>query len=329
MLIFDGVLEGAEYVSTIHTNSIINNNKQGMNNRLRKALPLLCMTVPFFILIIVFNYVPLWGWSMAFINYSPGISIFKSDFIGLHNFLRLFDVDSQFLIVMRNTLVLSFLNLLATPLPIILAIMITEVKNNAFKKTIQTVVSFPNFVSWITVYSLFFVFLSVDDGILNSILIKLNMINTPMDILANPDFAWPLQTFASIWKSIGYSAIIYIAAISGIDQELYQAAEVDGAGKFRKIWYITVPCIMPTFMVIMVLTIGNLINTGFDQYYVFSNSLVSERIEVLDTYTYNLGLKQMDYSFATTVGIFKTVVSVILLFAANRLSKWTTGSHII
>ncbi|QGR00281.1 sugar ABC transporter permease [Paenibacillus psychroresistens] len=283
------------------------------------------MTVPFFVLVLIFSYVPLWGWSIAFFDYSPGVSLFESKFAGFKYFIELFAGDSQFLMVMRNTLVLSFLNLLTTPLPIILAIMIVEVKIGWLRRFIQTISSFPYFVSWIIVYSMFFTFLSVDDGLIN----QLFFTNRPIDILGDPDWTWALQTFASLWKSMGWTAIIYIAAISNLDQELYHAAQVDGAGRLKQIWHITIPGVMPTFIVILLLTIGNLVSTGFEQYYVFHNPLIHDVIEVLDTYTYRLGLVQLDFSFSTAVGIFKTVVSVLLLFSVNLFSKKVLGRSII
>jgi ABC-type polysaccharide transport system, permease component len=299
--------------------------------RYKNIFPLLCMTVPFFLLVVIFAYVPLWGWSFAFTDFQPGISIFASKFVGLKNFLRLFDISygSEFPMVMRNTLALSFIGIATMPIPVAFAIMITELRTRWLKRLIQTVTSFPYFVSWIIVYSLFFAFLSVDDGLINQVLLKVHLISNPTDILANPDVTWLFQTFLGLWKTAGYSAIIYISSIAGIDQELYKAAEIDGAGRFGKIRHITIPGIMPTFSVIMVLTIGNILNMGFDQYFVFHNPLIHERIEVLDLYTYHMGIINSDYPFATAVGIFKTVVSAVLLFSANMINKKINGKSII
>lgn len=298
-------------------------------NRVHQSYALILMTVPLFLLALVFNYAPLWGWSIAFVDYSPGVSILSSDFAGLENFARFFEAGSLFIPVLRNTLALSLLQLLMTPVPILLALMMTEVRSNRYKKAIQTVTSFPNFISWIIVYSVFFAFLSVEDGMLNHLMLNLKLIKEPTDILANPHLAWPLQTFASMWKSAGWNAIIYLAAIAGIDKELYDAAEVDGAGRIKRILHVTVPGIMPTYSVILILTVGGLINTGFDQYYVFNNTMVYDMINVIDTYTYRIGLQQFDFSYATAVGIFKTLVSAVLLCAANFTSKMVSGKTII
>lgn len=299
-------------------------------NRLKHSMPLLLMTVPFFLLVVVFAYLPLWGWSIAFVDYMPGVSILESGFAGFKYFSRIFSSTSEFLMVMRNTLVLSFLSLLTSPLTVILAIMLNEVRSKAYKRVVQTLTSFPNFVSWVIVYSLFFSMLSVEDGVLNNVLINLHIISTPMDYLGNPDIAWLLQTFTTFWKNAGWSAIIYIAAISGIDEELYEASKVDGAGRLSQIIHITVPGILPTFFVLLVLGIGNLLSAGgFEQYFVFHNALVHEYVEVLDTFTYRIGMEVNDFPLSTAAGMFKTVVSVILLFIANKLHQKTMGHPII
>lgn len=299
------------------------------NSSRRDIIHLLLMTVPFFLIAVVFNYIPLWGWIMAFIDYTPGVSVFASKFVGLKYFIRLLDVDSSFLLVMRNTIVLSLLYLLIFPLSATFAIMITEVKNNVFKKVIQIVSSFPNFISWIIVYAIFYAFLSLDDGMLNIILVKIHILKEPINFLAEPKLSWFLMTFASIWKGLGYNAIMFISTIATIDQQMYEAADVDGAGRWGKIWNITVPGIMPTFSILMILTIASLLSSGFDQFYVFYNPLVRDSIEVLDTYTYRIGLVNYDLSFSTAIGIFKTLVSVLLLFIANGFYKKTAGESII
>jgi ABC-type polysaccharide transport system, permease component len=298
-------------------------------HRYKKVYPLLLMTIPFLIITFIFYYLPLWGWIIAFIDYMPGVSVFQSKFVGLLHFGRLFSNNKELLMVLRNTIVISLLNIIMTPVPILLAIMITEVKNNFSKRLIQTISAFPYFVSWIIVYSLFFSLLSVDDGLINHIFISLHIINQPIDLLGSSNSTWLLQTFATTWKSAGYTAIIYMAAITGIDQELYNSAEVDGAGKLKQIIHITIPCIMPTYVIMLVITIGNFLSNGFEQYYIFHNALNHDMIEVLDTYTYRLGIEKLDFSFATAVGMLKTLVSIILLFVSNRIAKKAVGASII
>jgi ABC-type polysaccharide transport system permease subunit len=225
---------------------------------------------------------------------------------------------------------LSLLGILASPLTAILAIMLNEVRNKTYKRIVQTLTSFPNFVSWVIVYSLFFSMLSVEDGVLNHFLLSIHIISQPIDFLGNPKVAWLLQTFIGFWKNAGWGAIIYIAAISGIDEQLYEAAKVDGAGRLSQIWHITIPGILPTYFVLLVLGIGSLLSAGgFEQYFVFHNALVHDYIEVLDTYTYRLGMEVNDFSLSTAAGMFKTIISIILLFGANRLHKKVMGHPII
>lgn len=290
----------------------------------KQRLTLFAMAVPLFALVVIFSYVPLWGWAMAFVKYRPGVSIFKSQFVGLTNFIKIFASDSSFVEVFRNTLVMGLLGLLGIPLAVVLALMLNECHAVGFSKVVQTATSLPNFISMVIVYSIFFRFLSVDDGIVNVVLLKIGILKQPIDFLATSGLVWPLQTFVGIWKYTGWTAIIFISAIAGIEQELYEAALVDGAGRFQRIWHITIPGIMPTFVIIMILNIGYLVSIGFEQYYLFWNGMIADRIEVIDTYVYRLGIAQGNYSFATAVGIGKTVISVLLIVGANWLSKRTT-----
>lgn len=307
----------------------IKKHKVLFNNKKKQQAFLFLLAAPFLIQVIIFNYVPLWGWLMAFVDYSPGVKIFQSQFVGLRQFEAIFSGGSEFLMVMRNTLVLGFLSLLVIPFSVLLSILITECRGTFFKKFVQTATSLPNFISWVIAYSIFFNFLSLEDGFINVILLKLNIVGAPIEFLTSEKLVWPIQTFITLWKGVGWSAIIFISAIAGIDQELYQAAYVDGAGRFKRIMNITVPGIMPTLVVIMLLSVGSILSSGFEQYYMFHNGMVHNYIEILDTYTYRLGIAQGDYSFATAVGIFKTVVSVLLLVFVNGLAKKSTGQSVL
>lgn len=299
-----------------------------------KTLPhkyvLLFMALPSFFFLLLFYYVPIWGWSIAFVDYIPGVKISESTFVGLKYFNRLFDGGSDFLMVVRNTLVLSGLRILLSPVPIALAIMISEVKSKVYKRSIQTLMSLPNFISWIVVYSLFFSMLSVNEGLINVLLVdKLGILERGIDFLAKPEFSWPMMTFAALWKESGWVAIIYLAAITGIDKEQYQAAQIDGANKMQQIKYITIPGILPTFAVMFVLSVGNIFNSGFDQYFVFHNAMVHSQIEVIDTYVYRIGLQNANFSFATAVGVFKTFISITLLLLANTVNKKIMGNGLL
>jgi putative aldouronate transport system permease protein len=287
------------------------------------------MTVPFFLLILAFNYGPIWGWMIAFIDYQPGIPFFQGKFVGFKYFSWLFEGGAEFLMVLRNTLVFALLTIVTTPIPVAFALLLTEVKGSWYRKSVQTITSIPNFISWVVAYGIFFALFSVDDGVFNRVLLNLRIISYPLDVLGNPSWTYGFMTLASIWKSAGWSAIIYLAAIAAIDPELYDAARVDGAGRVRQILHITLPGIMPTYSVILILTIANVLNVGFEQYFVFHNALNHEVIEVIDTYTYRLGLARMEFSFATAVGIFKTMVSVLLITMANLAFKRFAGRSIL
>lgn len=306
------------------------NNQPPKRTFRKEYIPLLLMTVPGFIFVIIFSYVPIWGWSMAFVDFRPGISILDSEFVGLRHFIRLFARNDEFMMVMRNTLVLSALNLLTGPLVVVLAIMINEIGRKTLKRFLQTFTSFPNFVSWVVVYAVFFSLMSVEDGLINRALISLGFIDRGINFLGDASLAWPLQTFVTFWKGAGWSAIIYLAAIAGIDQEQYEAAQIDGANRIQQIWHITVPGILPTYFVLLMLGIGHMLSAGgFDQYFLFHNPLVHNRIEVLDTYSWRIGMRVNDFALATAAGIFKSVLSVTLLFLANKAHKLVRGYSLI
>ena len=283
------------------------------------------MALPLFALVIIFNYLPLWGWVMAFIRYRPGVPILQSEFVGFAFFIKIFEPGSNFIPVFRNTLVLGLLGQLGAPIAVIFALLLNESRMIRFNKVIQTATSLPNFISMVIVYSIFFRFLSVEDGIINVVLTNLGILSKPIDFLARKDMVWPIQTFVGIWKYTGWTAIIFISAIAGIEQEMYEAASVDGAGRLMRMVHITLPGIMPTFVVIMILNIGYLISTGFEQYYLFYNGMIASHIEVLDTFVYRLGIAQGNYSYATAIGISKTFISIFLLATANQLSKRFTN----
>ncbi len=290
---------------------------------------LLLVTLPFVLLIFVIHYLPLLGWSFAFVDYMPGTSVLKQPFTGFKHFQEIFAAGSDFPIVIRNTLVTGFLGIVVSPVPIIFAIMLSQVKSGRFSRTVQTVTSIPNFVSWILVYSIFFIFFAVDDGVVNRILLALHIVNEPTNMLGNNAIAWYFQVFVGLWKITGWNAIIYIAAMAGIDPELYSAADVDGANRIRKILHVTIPGITPTYIVMLLLAFANILSNNFDQFYVFQNPIVMDKLEVFDTYIYRMGILNSQFSFATAMGCFKSVVSLILLMFANTLSKALRGNSII
>ncbi|MBM7565876.1 ABC transporter permease [Paenibacillus sacheonensis] len=299
---------------------------------IRNKYKLFLMALPFLVLVFIFSYMPLYGWTYAFYNFRPGIPLAVSDFVGLEWFRSIFGNPTQrgeVLRVMRNTMSMSSLNILASVLPVIFAIFLSEMRSQRFKKYVQILTTLPNFISWVLVYSFAFMLFSVDNGLVNHILINLGFIDKGIGFLASDSHTWLKMALWDLWKGLGWGAILYIAAIAGIDQELYEAARVDGAGRFRTIWNITVPGIMPTYFVLLLLTIANFINNGLEQYFVFQNAINKNHIEVLDLYVYNTGLVGNNFSFATAVSMLKSVISIILLFFANGMSKLLRGESII
>lgn len=291
-------------------------------------LKLTLLALPFVVFVFLFSYVPLLGWGLAFFDYKPGLSLDKIKFVGFKYFRLMFFYKEDILNALLNTLVLSFLSMAVSVLPIVFAILLTELRHSRMRKAIQTVVTLPHFVSWIIVYALCFALFS-SNGMVSQVLMTLGLTNKPLMLMTNASTAWLFMTLLGIWKELGWNSIIYLAAITGIDEEYYDAARVDGAGRFRCIWHITVPGLMPTFIVLLLLKVGNLLSVGFDQYLVFNNAMISSRLEVLDLYTYRIGIGTQDYSFAVAVGIVKSVVSLLMLFSVNALAKRVRGESII
>ena len=296
----------------------------------RTGRKLLLISIPFLLFVTAFSYVPLLGWSISFFRYYPGIPLNKLEFMGLKNFQLFFSNKDQVLLVLRNTFVLSGLILVTLPLPAVFAIFLNEIRGRWFKKTVQTFSTIPYFISYVLIYLAFVTLFSPSDGMVNTLLVqKLHILKTPVNVLNNDKIAWTVQTLTYLFKNLGYSAILYLSAIAGIDTQLYEAAEVDGAGRFQKIWNITVPGLLPTFVVLLVLGLGNVLSgAGFEQYYVFGNAMVLDKLEVIDTYTYKMGMVQGNYSFGTAMSMMKSVLSVGLLLISNFIVKRVRGNSI-
>lgn len=293
--------------------------------RSKESLTLFLFALPIVLYVFLFSYVPIFGWFIAFTDYKPGLPLFGQKFIGLMNFKFIFSGATDLGNVLVNTLALSFLGLLFTPVPAIFAILLTFTRS-AFSRVVQTMTSLPYFVSWVLVYSIVFAFFSSMDGVANKFLMDLGIISQPLNVLNNEGNAWFIQVILFQIKNTGWAAIIYIAALTGIDPELYNAAEVDGANRFQKIFHITVPGILPTYFVLLLFAIAGILSNGFEQYFVFQNPVNVSKLEVLDTYMYRLGILQGRFSYSTAVGVFKSVVSILLLFIANGASKRIRGS---
>ena len=270
----------------------------------------------------VFCYLPLAGWLMAFQNYKPKDGLFGSQLVGLAKFQQLFS-DDTFLGVIRNTLAMGVLNLVTTfVMAILFAILLNEVRTVWWKKTIQTISYLPHFLSWIIVTGILHDALS-STGIVNELLVNLGIFETELNFFAYPKYFWGIVAFANVWKETGWNAIIYLAAITSIAPSLYEAASIDGAGRFAKIWNITLPGIRSTIMILLLMNVGNVLNAGFEVQYLLGNGLVQNVSQTIDIYVLKWGISQGDYAIGTAAGIFKSVVSIALIVAANMFAKRT------
>lgn len=285
----------------------------------RQKFLIIC-AILFVIYGLVFYYIPLGGWIMAFQNYKPRTGLLHSTFVGLDKFKFLFS-DETFLRVIRNTLAMGVLNLVTTfVMAILFAILLNEVRSVKGKKAVQTISYMPHFLSWIIVTGLLHDAMSTN-GILNEVLVALHILKEPINFFAHPQFFWPIVAFANVWKETGWNAIIYLSAITSIDPCLYEAASIDGAGRWQKIKNITLPSLKPTIMILLLMNVGNVLNAGFEVQYLLGNGLVKSVSDTIDIYVLTWGISQNDYSLGTAAGIFKSVVSIVLIFVANWMAK--------
>lgn len=292
---------------------------------------LFLLLLPFLALCVVFSYLPLLGWRYAFFDYKSGETLSMDNFVGLKWFKFLFQnaaTRSDLVRVLRNTLAMSGLGLATSWCSMAFAIFLCEIKNLKFRRFVQTCTTIPNFISWVLVYAVAFAIFSTD-GFVSSLLVNAGALETGTNFLMDNSHMWLKMLAWGMWKGLGWNAIIYISAISGIDQQLYEAASIDGAGRFQKIWNITIPSLMPTFMVLLLMAIANILSNGMDQYLVFETPYNTDTITVLDLYVYKLGINGGKVPLATVVGMFKSIISVVLLFGANKVSKMTRGESII
>lgn len=277
--------------------------------------------------VLVFCYIPMLGNVIAFFDYIPGKSLFECKFIGLKNWIDFFSLPDMWR-VFRNTLVISGLSMtIGFVMPIVFALLLNEIHHTVFKKAIQTISYLPYFISWVVVASILFTLLGTE-GNINSILLHFGWISKPISFLNEKNYFWGILTSANIWKDLGWSAIIYISAIAGVDQELYQAGAVDGLGRFGKVWHITLPGIAPTIILLFIMNIGNILNAGFEQQLLIGNPLTKEVYENIDTYVYRYGVQIGRYSFATAVGLMKSVIGFALVMIANKISAKVTDMRL-
>lgn len=299
-------------------------------SRIKRNKIIYLMLLPGFILTAIFSYTPLAGWWMAFTDYKIGKPIFGADFVGLEHFKEFFGDLSEAFGLLKNTLAMNLLTLfIGMFAAMAFAILINEVANKKIKKIIQTTSFFPFFISWVIVYNIFNTFFASESGLINVFLKEIGWISEGINVLGDPKYSWGLIVASNIWKTLGYNSVLFLSAITGIDGELYNAAEVDGADRIQKIMYITIPALLPTLQVLLILNVGWIFSSNFDQFYLFTNTMNKENMMVFDMYIYNMGMKNLRYSYATAVGIVKSVVSIATLLFVNWFSKKTTKQGLI
>lgn len=282
-----------------------------------KSRYLYLLLLPSFVWLLVFCYGPMYGIFMAFVDYKAKYGVFGSEFVGWANFKRIFSTPDAVRSI-KNTFEISIARLIITfPVPIILAIMFNEMPGRKVKKVFQTVFTFPHFLSWVILSNILINFLA-STGAVNAIIQNLGF--ERINFLGNPNFFRPLLYITDIWKEAGWSAIIYMAAIAGIDMALYDAAKVDGANRLQQIWHITLPGIKTTIVVLFILAVGGLMNAGFDQIFNLRNDVVKSAGQIIDSYVYDITfLSKPDYSFSTAIGLFKSVINFVMLLVANKV----------
>lgn len=302
-----------------------------MTKKKAYSYQLFLLVLPFIVLVLLFSYYPLYGWLYAFYDYKPPKTLANSAFVGFKWFASLVSSDvkvKQLIQVLKNTFAMSGLTLGTSWLPMLFAVFLNEIRGVKFRKFVQTVTTLPNFVSWVMVYSIAFSLFN-STGMMNSLLMKLGVISTPILFLQSSEHVWFTQWLWLTWKNLGWAAIMYIAAISSIDDELIQAAKVDGATRMQVIWHITIPSLLPTYFVLLVLNVANFLNNGMEQYYVFQNAFNKDYIQVLDLYVYNMAMGSGGYSVSVAISMLKSIVSLVLLFIVNRASKSIRGESIL
>ncbi|WP_019424071.1 ABC transporter permease [Paenibacillus sp. OSY-SE] len=285
------------------------------------------MVLPAIAFIFVFSYIPMYGVLMSFQDYNIFKGFLHSPWVGLKHFGMFFQAP-EFWNVMRNTVVISLLKFcIGFPAPILLALMLNEVKNMVFKRVIQTISYLPHFLSWVIVSGFVMSLLSTDNGSVNMLFERIGVIDEPINFLSMPEYFWTILVTTGIWKEIGFSSIVYLAAIAGVDPHMYEAASIDGASRFKQMFLITLPAIMPIIIIFMILAIGNLLNAGFEDILLLGASpAVREVADVLDTYVYRIGIQNSRFSYATAAGLFKAVISVAMLAGANYIARRTGNS---
>lgn len=285
---------------------------------IKKDLWLYILLIPGLLHFIVFKYLPMWGILISFQDFNPYLGFLKSPWVGLKQFTDFF-ATPNFGQLFVNTLVISFNNLIfGFPAPVIMALLLNEIRKQWFKRTIQTLVYIPHFISWVIIASLTYTLFN-SQGVMNKYIIQMG--GEAIPFLTSVSAFRPMIIGQTIWKETGFGTIIYLAALAGIDPQLYEAAIMDGANRFKQLWHITLPCIRSTVIILLILRMGHILDNGFDQIFLMSNSLNRSVSEVFDVYVYTMGITRGAFSFSTAVGLFKSLIGIVLIYSANKLAK--------
>jgi len=289
---------------------------------------LMILTLPAVLWMLIFNYAPMYGIVIAFQEYNPIQGFAGSPWLGLANFEELF-IDPMFLDAIGNTFQISLAKLVfGFPAPILLAILLNELRSQRFKRVVQSLSYLPYFISWVFVVGFMYTLLDPRTGVLSALLQSLGLVGAEDVLMGDPDKFLTLVVVSEIWKNIGWNSIIFLAAIAGIDPQLYEAAVVDGAGRFKRIWHITLPALKPTIVILLILSVGGLVNTNFDQLFLMQNSMTQDEANVLQIYAYDMGIVLGRFSFGTAVGLFQSVLAFALMFSANYASRKLSGESL-
>jgi putative aldouronate transport system permease protein len=290
---------------------------------------LIIMSLPLVLYVLLFSYVPIWGWTMAFQNYRPVRSFFQQEWVGMRHFSFLFS-SPEFLRALRNTLAMSVINMaLGYITAIVFALFLNELKNIAFKRVVQTISYLPHFLSWIIVTGLVATMLSVENGAVNDLLMALKIIKEPIVFLSKPNYFWGIVGVTYVWKEVGWNTIIYLAAMAGIDPTLYEAAEIDGCNRYHKMLHITLPGIKATIIILLIMSIGHILDAGFELQYLLRNGQIQDVAGTIDIYVLEYGIQMNNFSRATAAGMFKNLVNITLIFIANWIAKRSGESRLI
>lgn len=286
---------------------------------LKRDKYLYLLAAPGLLFFLIFKYVPLWGLLLAFQNYSPYLGFWNSEWVGLKYFHEFF-TNPDFMMLFRNTMAISLLNIVFFfPIPIVVSLLLNEVKSLPFKKIVQTVIYLPHFLSWVIIVGICFLILGQSSGVINQLIVEFG--GHKIEFLTEPNYFWALLTAQSIWKEAGWGTIIFLAALAGINSELYEAAQIDGATRWQQMRNVTIPGIKSTIIVLLILRLGQVMDVGFEQIFLMASGPVSQVADVFDTYAYRVGIQQGRFSYATVAGLFKSVVGLILVVTANRVAK--------